>query len=169
MEIASAVEGSSIITFWKRRSSALSCSKYFWYSSKVVAPMVRSSPLARAGLRMLGSIHGTLTLTGTYKGMYLVDEEEYLAFGSSHLLYDGFEPLLELALILRAGDQRSHVEREYLFAAQVFGYVAVHDTAGDALRDGRLAHARLADEDGCCFSSCAKESGVRAVSPRRVR
>ena len=107
-------------------------------------------------LENVGSIHGTLTLTGTYKGMYLVDEEEYLAFGSSHLLYDGFEPLLELALILRAGDQRSHVEREYLFAAQVFGYVAVHDTAGDALRDGRLAHARLADEDGVVFRPARK-------------
>ena len=49
----SAVLGSSTITFWKRRSRALSCSKYFWYSSRVVLPIVRSSPLASAGLRML--------------------------------------------------------------------------------------------------------------------
>ena len=49
----SAGEGSSTITIWKRRSRALSASKYFWYSSRVVEPMVRSSPRARAGLRML--------------------------------------------------------------------------------------------------------------------
>ena len=53
MAIDSAGVGSSTITFWKRRSSALSCSKYFWYSSRVVEPMVRSSPRASAGFRML--------------------------------------------------------------------------------------------------------------------
>ena len=47
--------GSSTRTFWKRRSSALSFSKYFWYSASVVAPTARSSPRARAGLRMLAA------------------------------------------------------------------------------------------------------------------
>ncbi len=37
----------------KRRSRALSRSIYFRYSSRVVAPMQRSSPLARAGFIML--------------------------------------------------------------------------------------------------------------------
>ena len=55
MEIALSVSGSSTITFWKRRSRALSFSKYFWYSSKVVAPMARSSPRARAGFRILAA------------------------------------------------------------------------------------------------------------------
>ena len=49
----SAGEGSSTMTIWNRRSRALSVSKYFWYSSSVVEPMVRSSPRARAGFRML--------------------------------------------------------------------------------------------------------------------
>ena len=53
MELA--VSGSSTITVWKRRSSALSFSKYFWYSSRVVAPMLRSSPRAKAGFRMLAA------------------------------------------------------------------------------------------------------------------
>ena len=47
--------GSSTITVWNLRSSALSTSKYFWYSSSVVAPMLRSSPRARAGFRMLAA------------------------------------------------------------------------------------------------------------------
>ncbi len=47
--------GSSTITFWKRRSRALSFSKYFWYSSNVVAPIDRSSPRARAGFRILAA------------------------------------------------------------------------------------------------------------------
>ena len=53
--MASSREGSSTITFWKRRSKALSFSKYFWYSFSVVAPMARSSPRARAGFRMLAA------------------------------------------------------------------------------------------------------------------
>ena len=55
MEIESSTLGSSTITVWKRRSSALSFSKYFWYSSKVVAPMLRNSPRANAGLSMFAA------------------------------------------------------------------------------------------------------------------
>ncbi len=47
--------GSLTITFWKRRSRALSFSKYFWYSSSVVAPMLLSSPRANAGFRILAA------------------------------------------------------------------------------------------------------------------
>ncbi len=55
MAIALISSGSLTITFWNRRSRALSFSKYFWYSSSVVAPMLRSSPLASAGLRILAA------------------------------------------------------------------------------------------------------------------
>ena len=49
------VSGSSTCTIWKRRSNALSFSKYFWYSSRVVAPIARNSPRAKAGLRILAA------------------------------------------------------------------------------------------------------------------
>ena len=55
MEMVSSTLGSSMRTVWKRRTRALSFSKYFWYSSRVVAPMVRNSPRARAGLRILAA------------------------------------------------------------------------------------------------------------------
>ena len=53
MAMDSAGAGSSTVTIWNRLSNALSASKYFWYSSRVVEPTVLSSPLANAGLRML--------------------------------------------------------------------------------------------------------------------
>ena len=53
--MASSLLGSSIVTFWNLLSRALSCSKYFWYSSNVVAPTARNSPLAKAGLRMFAA------------------------------------------------------------------------------------------------------------------
>ncbi len=55
MLMALITSGSSMVTFWNRRSSALSCSKYFWYSFSVVAPMARRSPRARAGFRILAA------------------------------------------------------------------------------------------------------------------
>ena len=51
--MVSSTLGSSTFTGWKRRSSAGSFSMCLRYSSSVVAPMVRSSPRASAGLSML--------------------------------------------------------------------------------------------------------------------
>ena len=53
--MASVTLGSSISTDWNLLSRALSFSKYFWYSLKVVAPMARSSPRANAGFKMLAA------------------------------------------------------------------------------------------------------------------
>ena len=49
--VSSFVEGSTI-TFWNLLSNAPSFSKFFLYSSRVVAPIHWISPLARAGLNM---------------------------------------------------------------------------------------------------------------------
>ena len=53
MAIVSSTLGSATMTGWNRRSRAASFSMYLRYSSSVVAPMVRSSPRARAGLSRL--------------------------------------------------------------------------------------------------------------------
>ena len=55
IDIVLRLSGSSTCTIWKRRSKALSFSKYFWYSSRVVAPIERSSPRASAGFRILAA------------------------------------------------------------------------------------------------------------------
>mmetsp|Transcript_31311 Transcript_31311/g.73250 ORF Transcript_31311/g.73250 Transcript_31311/m.73250 type:complete len:614 (-) Transcript_31311:1067-2908(-) len=53
MEMVSSTDGASTSTCWKRLSSAGSFSIYLRCSSRVVAPMHRSCPLARRGLRRL--------------------------------------------------------------------------------------------------------------------
>ena len=63
-------------------------------------------------------------------------------------LQHGLEPILELAAELRARDERAHVERDEPLVLQRLGHVAAHDALRDALDDGRLADARLADEHG---------------------
>ena len=79
--------------------------------------------------------------------MDLVDEEQYLALAGRNLLHDGFQTLLELALVLGACDQRTHVQRVDDLRLQVLGHVAVDDPAGDALGDGGFADAGLAHEN----------------------
>ena len=64
------------------------------------------------------------------------------------LLEHGLEPLLELAAVLRAGDQGADVERDHAAVAQRLGDVAVDDPLGETLDDRRLADPGLADQDG---------------------
>ena len=56
------------------------------------------------------------------------------------------QPLLELAAVLGARQQPRHVEHEDALALQRLGHLVVDDALREALDDGGLAHARLADQ-----------------------
>ncbi len=77
--------------------------------------------------------------------MELVDEEDDVA-ALGDLLHHLLEALLELAAVLRAGDEGCEVERVDLLALQQLGHLVVADAGGEALDDGGLADARLADQ-----------------------
>ena len=47
---------------------------------------------------------------------------------------------------LAPGDERAEVERDDALVLEALGHVAAHDALGEALDDGGLADARLADE-----------------------
>ena len=68
--------------------------------------------------------------------------------GLFNLVHDGFEPFFELAPEFGAGDQSAHVQSQHAAALEGVGYVSSHDTGGQALDDGSLAHAGLADDHG---------------------
>ena len=75
----------------------------------------------------------------------LVDEEDRVV-RVAQLLDDLLEALLELAAVLGAGDERADVEGQDALVEQDVRDVAGDDPVGEALGDGRLADARLADE-----------------------
>ena len=79
------------------------------------------------------------------KRVQLVDEEHRVV-RVPQLLDDLLESLLELAAVLRAGHERADVEGKDALVQQDVRHVAGHDPMREALRDGRLADARLADE-----------------------
>ena len=144
--MVSSTVGSPTMTGWKRRSSAASFSMCLRYSSSVVAPMVCSSPRASIGLSMFEASIDPSRGAGADHGVQLVDEQHDLAFGVDDFLQHRLQAILELAAILRAGDQRAHVERDDLLVLQPFGHVAADDALRQAFDDGGLADAGLADQ-----------------------
>ena len=75
----------------------------------------------------------------------LVDEQDDVA-ALGDLLHHLLEALLELAAVLRAGDQGGQVQRVDLLALEQLGHVGVGDALGQALDHRGLADARLADQ-----------------------
>ena len=95
---------------------------------------------------MLEASIGPFGLAGTDQRVQLVDEQDDVALAVLDLLQQRLQPLLELAAIFGAGHQGAEVERQQAPVLQGFGHVAVDDAVGQALGDGRLADAGLADQ-----------------------
>ena len=98
--------------------------------------------------RRLEDVRGVdraLGRAGPDERVELVDEEDRVV-RVPELLDDLLEALLELAAVLRAGDERADVEGQDALVQERLGDVAVDDPMGQALGDGRLADAGLADQ-----------------------
>src|SRR5207302_9959402 len=97
------------------------------------------------GVEDVGGIDRALGGAGADQGVELVDEEHHLAT-RANLIEDLLQAFLELAAVLGSGDQRAHVERQDSLATERLGDIAEHDLLRQALSDGGLADARLADQ-----------------------
>ena len=98
-------------------------------------------------LEQVGRVDRALGRAGADDGVQLVDEEDDLALRARDLVEHRLEPLLELAAVLRAREQRADVERPDALALQALRDVAGDDPLRQALDDRRLADARIADQD----------------------
>ena len=98
-------------------------------------------------LEQVGRVHRPVGLARADDQVQLVDEEDDPSLGLGDVLENGLEPLFELAAELGARDQCAHVQRDQLAVLQALGDVAGDDPLGQALDDGRLADAGLADQD----------------------
>src|SRR5204862_1909531 len=94
-----------------------------------------------------GGVDRALGCTSADEVMKLVDEQDDVA-ALLDLLHDLLQALLELAAVLRAGDEGCQVERVDLLGLEDLSHLVRGDARGEALDDGRLADARLADQHG---------------------
>ena len=109
------------------------------------------------GLHEVARVDGALRAARPDDRVQLVDEEDDAAVAGAHLLHDGLEALLEFAAELGPREERPHVERAQRLVAQAIGHVAVGDALGEALHDGGLAHARLADDDRVVLGAAVQD------------
>ena len=102
-------------------------------------------------LEQVGSVHAAaLRATAGHNEVQLVDEENDarpLVRGLLDLVEDGLDTLLVLALVLRTGHERTHVERVEATEKRC-GNVAVDDTLCETLCNGRFSYTGFTDEDG---------------------
>ena len=99
------------------------------------------------GLEQVAGVHAALGLPRANDGVHLIDEQDDAAVALFDLIEHRLEPLLEFAAVLGPGDQGAHVQGEDGAVLQGVGHIALDDPLGQALGDGRLAHAGLTDED----------------------
>ena len=147
--MVSSTLGSPTKTCWKRRSRAGSFSMRSRYSSSVVAPIIRSSPRASIGLSMLPASM----------------EESPVAPAPTTVCSSSMKVMIwpsASRISLRTALSRSSNSPRYFAPAtmearssettrrplQRVGHVAGDDALGEALDDGGLADAGLADQDG---------------------
>ena len=83
--------------------------------------------------------------------MQLIDEEDDLALGLFDLRQNSLQPLFKFAPVLCARDQSAHIEGENRLVLQGLRHFVRDDPLREAFDDGRLADARLADENGVVF------------------
>ncbi len=83
---------------------------------------------------------------GADERVQLVDEEDDLALRVFDFLQHSLQAVFEFAAILRAGEHRAQIERHDALVLERFRHVARNDALRQAFNDGRLAHARLADQ-----------------------
>jgi hypothetical protein len=98
------------------------------------------------GLQHVAGVDRALGLARADHRVQLVDEDDRAALVGRDVLEHGLEALLELAAVLRAREQRRHVERQHALVLERLGHLAVDDALREPLDDRGLAHARLADQ-----------------------
>ena len=99
-------------------------------------------------LQDVAGVHGALGRTGADDRVELVNEQDDAPVGLLDLLEHALESVLELATVLGTRHERGHVELDDVLVLDGRGNVARHDALGEALDDGGLADAGLADEHG---------------------
>ena len=107
-------------------------------------------------LEHVGGVDRALRAAGAHERVQLVDEEDRV-LGTANLVHDGLDPLLELAAILRAGHHHREVEHDDPAVGEQFRHIAIDDALREAFDDRRLAHARLAEENGIVLRAAAED------------
>src|SRR5262249_12479865 len=110
----------------------------------------------QGGLEDVGGVDGPFRAAGADEGVQLVDEQDGV-LGPADLVHDGLDALLELAAVLGAGHHHGQIKDDDAAVAEQLGDVGVDDELGQALDDGGLADAGLAEEHRVVLGAAAED------------
>ena len=88
--------------------------------------------------------------------MHLIDKQDGVFLGGQ-LLDNLFDALLELAAVLGASDHAGQVERDHALVFERFRHVARHNLLREALDNGGLANARIANQRRIIFGAAGQD------------
>ncbi len=106
-------------------------------------------------LQDAGRVNRALSSTSTNQSVNLVDEKHDVTT-ALNLLEHLLQALLEIAAISGTRHQRAEVQRVDLLIAQRLGNIAANDLLREALDDGGLTDARLADQNRIVLGATAE-------------
>ena len=111
---------------------------------------------AQGGLEHVAGVDRAFGAAGADQRVQLVDEEDDV-LGPPDLVHHGLDALLELAAVLGAGDHHRQVQHDQPAVVQDLRDAGADDHLGQALDDGGLADAGLAQEDGVVLLPAAED------------
>ncbi len=91
-----------------------------------------------------------------YESVQFIDEADDLAVRVGDLFEHRLQTIFKLTPELRTGNHRSEVDRHEPLVHQLFGDIALDDALRQAFDNGRLADARLADQDRIVLGPAAE-------------
>src|SRR5512143_1102309 len=98
------------------------------------------------GLEKVRSVDSAFRSARSDDRVHLVDEQNDFAFRRLNFFQHRLESFFKLAAILRACDQRPHIECNNSLILQALGNIASNDSLGEPFDDRRLANAWLTDQ-----------------------
>ena len=119
--------------------------------------MQRRSPLASAGLRMFEASSEPPLVAPAPITVWISSMNRIACLLASSSVSTRLEPLLEIAAVARAGQQRAQVERVDHRVLEDLGHLALDDAQRQALGDRGLADAGVADEQRVVLRAPAQD------------
>ena len=148
--------GGSTLIAWKRRSSERSFSMYFRVLGRRRGADAANLAARERRLEDVGGVERAFCRPGADQRVQLIDEHDDVRV-LGELLHDRLEALFELSAILRARHNQRDVQRENPFVREEVRHITAHDLLRQALDDGRLADAWLANEHGVVLRPAAQD------------
>src|SRR5262249_33432859 len=110
---------------------------------------------AESRLDNIGGIHGAFGGTRADDRVQLVDKEDNV-LGTANLIHHGFDALLELAAVLRAGHHQREVKSDNSLVTKQFRHVPGGDFLRQAFHNRRFPNTSLAEQNRVVFGAAAQ-------------